>query len=606
MKKRFFSLLVLLSILSACALPSATPTQNPLPPTPNFPPVQSTSATTVSGPADTIFLHGAILTMQEGNPTAQAIAVRGGAILAVGNDSEISALQDSRTQVIDLNGLTLMPGFVDAHSHTLNQRLLDDQDPLPDQQMTIQFGITTEAEFFVDESILNKLKALAEAGELRMRVNVYLLYTNNCGDLMGDWWKAYQPNQQIAPNLFLRGLKIFSDGGSCKAPAMSVEYPGGGKGDLFFSQDQMNQIVAEAQAAGFQVAIHALGDRAVEEAQNAIAFALNGQPNTYRHRIEHNATIRPDLLPRYGEIGIVPIIFGTYSTCIRATGEGKKFKYILGEEYGAWDWPWRALADANPGLPIAWQSDYPIFPTNNPLYHLWGMVTRKEINADGSICNPPDWVKAGALRVEEVLPMMTRNSAYALFFDKEVGTLEAGKFADLVILSDNPLQVESDSIKDMSVLMTMIGGKVEYCATGFESLCPSASPSDVGAGSPVATASASLSDSPASNAIDGNIETIWNSGAGPEQWIQIDLGKPAAIRAIRLHVSQYPEGETTHQLWVGADANNLTLIHKFSGFTRDFDILGFTPSTPLTNIRYIRIVTTKSSSWVAWREIEIK
>jgi len=202
--------------------------------------------------------------------------------------------------------------------------------------------------------------------------------------------------------------------------------------------------------------------------------------------------------------------------------------------------------------------------------------------------------------------MMTRNSAYALFFDKEVGTLEAGKFADLVILSDNPPQVESDSIKDMSVLMTMIGGKVEYCATGFESLCPSASPSDVGTGSPVATASASLSDSPASNAIDGNIETIWNSGAGPEQWIQIDLGKPSTVSAIRLHVSQYPEGETTHQLWVGADANNLTLIHEFSGFTRDFDMLEFAPSTPLTNIRYIRIVTTKSSSWVAWREIEIK
>ncbi len=606
---KMLSYFILLTIMTSCSLPGAepaSPTQNSLPPTPNIPPVSSTGAPTMSGPADILLLNGTILTMDESNPAAQAIAIRGDTILAVGSDSEISNLQDARTQVIDLNGSTLMPGFMDAHNHTFNERLLNGQDPLPDQQTTIQFGITTEAEFFVDESILNKLKALAEAGNLRMRVNAYLLYTNNCGEIIGDWWKAYQPNQQIAPNLYIRGIKIFSDGGSCKAPAMSVDYPGGGKGDLFFTQDQLNQIVAEVQAAGFQAAIHALGDRALEQAQNAIAFALNGQPNTYRHRIEHNATIRPELLPRYSEIGIVPVIFGAYSTCIRTTDESKNFKYILGEEYGAWDWPWRALVDANPGLPIAWQSDYPIFPTNNPLYHLWGMVTRKEVNTDGSICDPPDWVKVGALHVEEALPMMTRNSAYALFFEDEVGTLEAGKFADLVILNDNPLQVESDSLKDISVLMTMIGGNVEYCATGFESLCPSASPSDVGADSPVATASASLSDSPASNAIDGNLETVWNSGAEPEQWIQIDLGNPTTVSAIRLHVAQSPEGETTHQVWLGADANNLTLIHEFRGPTNDSGILEFILPSPITNVQFIKIVTIQSPSWVAWREIEIK
>ncbi len=603
---RLFMLWMFISSLTACNPASTlikvgiTPSTSPSPANPTATPPA------IAERASVIFMNGTILTTDGASAIAQAIALNGDTILAAGDTAEILALSDSQTQIIDLGGLTLMPGFVDAHSHMFNERLLHDQDPLPDQQMAIQFGITTEAEFFVDESILNKLKTLAEANKLRMRVNVYLLYTNNCGDLMGDWWKAYQPNQQVAPNLYIRGLKIFADGGSCKIPAMSVEYPGGGKGDLFFTQDQMNQIVAEAQAAGFQVAIHALGDRAVEEAQNAIAFALNGQPNTYRHRIEHNATIRPELLPRYGEIGIIPVIFGAYSTCIRTTGESKKFKYILGEEYGAWDWPWRALADANPGLPIAWQSDYPIFPTNNPLYHLWGMVTRKQVNEDGSICNPPDWLKAGALRVEKALPMMTRNSAYALFFENEIGTLETGKFADLIILNDNPLQVESDSLKDISVLITMIGGKVEYCASGSESLCPSTSPSDVESGSAIATASTSLPDSPASNVLDGNLETIWNSGSGPEQWIQIDLGKTTTLSAIRLHISQYPEGETTHQIWVGADSNSLTLVHEFSGSTNDSDILEFILPTPLTNIQFVKIITTQSPSWVAWREIEVE
>jgi hypothetical protein len=119
------------------------------------------------------------------------------------------------------------------------------------------------------------------------------------------------------------------------------------------------------------------------------------------------------------------------------------------------------------------------------------------------------------------------------------------------------------------------------------------------------TASASLPDHGPSAAIDGSADTWWSAGSGPEQWIQIDLGKPTTVNGIRLVVSQYPEGETDHQLWAGPDANNLTLVHEFKGLTKDPDTLEFKPSTPLTNIRIIKVVTTQSPSWVAWREIEV-
>ena len=557
------------------------------------------------GPADVIFTDGNILTMDSGNLNGQAIAIHENKILAVGAQEDILKLRGESTVLVSLDGLTLMPGFVDAHSHMFEEQLLADQAALPGQQMAIEHGVTTTAEFYVDQVILNKLKAVADAGKLRMRVNAYLLYTTGCGDLLGDWWKTYQPNQQIAPNLYVRGIKIFADGGSCKIPAMSVEYPGGGMGDLFFTQEQLNQMVADVQEAGFQVAIHALGDRALEQVQNAIAAVLAGRPNTYRHRIEHNATIRPELLPRYAEIGIVPVIFGTYSTCIRTTDESKKFKYVLSEEYGAWDWPWRALVDANPDLPIAWQADYPVFENINPIYNMWGMVTRKQVNADGSICNPPDWLVAGALRIEEILPMMTINSAYALFLEKEIGSLEPGKLADIVVLSGDPLNVESDKLKDLKVLMTMIDGRVEYCAAGFESLCPSASAASTQPTSMIAIASVSLPDSPPANAIDGNPETIWNAGAHPEQWIHIDLGKLTTVSTIRLVISQHPAGETDHQVWGGADVASLTLLHEFKGLTQDLDTLEFKPSAPQTDIRYIKVVTIQSPSWVAWREIEV-
>ena len=119
------------------------------------------------------------------------------------------------------------------------------------------------------------------------------------------------------------------------------------------------------------------------------------------------------------------------------------------------------------------------------------------------------------------------------------------------------------------------------------------------------TASMFLPEAPPASAIDGNTETIWNSGDGPEQWIQLDLGALKTVRAIRLLVSQYPQGESVHQIWVGADLNSLTMIHEFKGATNDSDILEFLPPVPLANVQFIKIVTTESPSWVAWREIEI-
>jgi hypothetical protein len=119
------------------------------------------------------------------------------------------------------------------------------------------------------------------------------------------------------------------------------------------------------------------------------------------------------------------------------------------------------------------------------------------------------------------------------------------------------------------------------------------------------TASSTLPGYPAANAVDGDPDTLWNSGAGPEQWIQIELENPISVRSIRLSVAQQPEGETIHQIWAGAEVSNLALLHEFKGFTSEPGILEFAPPAAWTNIRYIRIVTTHSPSWVAWREIEV-
>ncbi|MGB3904262.1 MAG: amidohydrolase family protein [Anaerolineae bacterium] len=467
-------LLVLAFIAIACGPRPPQPSDTATPPViaehPTSPPETPTAAPSASR-ADVIFHNGAILTMEADQPRARALAIQGVSILAVGSDDEILALAGAETHLIDLQGRALMPGFVDAHSHILASPDHYGTDLEGIQDLALMYGITTLADAGGTPELLERIQALEQESKLRVRTSVYMVYIDNCGDVMGDWYIDYAPTREPGEMLRIGGVKIFTDGGSCNAPAVSFEYPNGvGQGDLYFTQEELDQVVADVQARGYQAAIHALGDRAVEQAQDAIAAALSGQPNTLRHRIEHNAVLRPDLMGRYSEIGIVPLIFGAFPTCAKL-GMPTKFRYAIPVEYQTWEWPWRELLDANPGLPIAWHGDDPPLPPLDPLIDLYGFVTRREIAEDGSICEPSDWLAANAITVEEALRMMTMGSAYALFRDEEVGSLAPGKFADVIILSEDPVTVDPNTIKDIEVLMTMVGGRVEYCAPGYEALC---------------------------------------------------------------------------------------------------------------------------------------
>ena len=106
-------------------------------------------------------------------------------------------------------------------------------------------------------------------------------------------------------------------------------------------------------------------------------------------------------------------------------------------------------------------------------------------------------------------------------------------------------------------------------------------------------------------AVDGDFGTLWNSGGGPMQWIEIDLSTEYTVSEIRLTVSQYPEGRTVHQIKGRSADGQFILLHTFDGITRDGDELVFKPDSPPIRIRFIRIETIVSPSWVAWREIEV-
>lgn len=119
------------------------------------------------------------------------------------------------------------------------------------------------------------------------------------------------------------------------------------------------------------------------------------------------------------------------------------------------------------------------------------------------------------------------------------------------------------------------------------------------------TASAQQSANPAQRAIDGNIATSWIAGNLPVQWLQLDLGQTSSITQVRMNVEQFPAGQTVHEIWGGLQTSSLTLLRTVSGFTQDGQWLETNFSPAAGNVRYLRVVTTTSPSWVAWAEIEV-
>jgi len=125
-------------------------------------------------------------------------------------------------------------------------------------------------------------------------------------------------------------------------------------------------------------------------------------------------------------------------------------------------------------------------------------------------------------------------------------------------------------------------------------------------GKPVSASAAG--EGAAANAVDGSVGTAWLSGSDPPQWIEVDLQQPATIGAVRLVVAQYPaEGATTHRVWTRGpgDGDVYVLRETLGGTTRDGQTLESRAGAPWAGVRFVRVETTQSPSWVAWKEIEV-
>ena len=553
--------------------------------------VAETTTTKPVEAAGLIFTGGPVVTMDPALGTVEAIAIDGAEIVAVGSVDEIARYQGPDTVVIDLEGRTVAPGFVDAHTH-----ILTDMDGLDvGQRLALEHGITTLAEAFTDQERLDTFAAAAESGELRVRTHMYLVRTDNCGVDRGLWYEEYAPGEVLSERLRVAGVKIFSDGGTCGPLGASEPFLDGFEvSDPFHDLPTLTSYIKDAADGGYQVIVHAQGDLAIANVQDAYASVLAGGDNELRHRIDHNAIVTQEIAARYGELGLIPVLFGSSEAC-RPDLPWTDFYKENGEEP-------REILAANPDLIVGWHGDDPWILPIGALPELFSLVTRGAVAEDGTICDPPDWMAGEGVTVEQGLAMMTTGSAYALWQDEVVGSLTPGKLADVLVLSDNPLTVPAGELPEIDVLMTMIGGVAEFCRSGAEAWCPGWT-APVG---PIASASASRSGQGPELVLDGVADggSFWSSGADAPQWIQIDLPEPSTLSAVRFVVFQNPPSDTSHELEV-LIGGEWKPVATFTGFTTTGDVLAWEPSPAMEQVKALRMTTLESLSWPEWYEIEI-
>lgn len=255
--------------------------------------------------------------------------------------------------------------------------------------------------------------------------------------------------------LSLGALKLWLDGGMmARTAALTEPYRVvGGVGQLQDDPEVMTATIVDGHAAGWQLAIHAIGDRAVDLALDALAQAQRRRPRPgARHRIEHCGLVRPDQLDRLAAAGVIPVVQPSF-----LWGYGDDYAEIMGEHRAPWLYRGRSFLDR--GLVIAGSSDRPV-AVGAPLRAIQFMVERR--SSSGLIIGADE-----AIGVDEALAAYTLGGAYACHREQVLGSVSPGKLADLVVLGDDPLQVDVSRIAEIEVLATMVDGDLVHDTAGL-------------------------------------------------------------------------------------------------------------------------------------------
>jgi predicted amidohydrolase YtcJ len=351
--------------------------------------------------------------------------------------------------------------------HEAAMALVDDQAPPPDlaeweaavergQAHLHRLGITAWQDANVSPEMLAAYRVVAEQGRLTGRVVAAMRWRVEAGDAQLTDLVERRRTGTVG-RLRASTVKIFADGVfENRTAAMLAPYldgdgrPGGDRGISMLGPEELARVVTALDGEGFDVHVHAIGDRAVRDTLDAFqaAAAANGRRDA-RHQIAHLQFVHPDDRPRFRRLGVVANAQPFWS-CLDGYMRELTLPFLEPERAG-WQYPWASLRRA--GAVLAFGSDWTV-STADPLAEIEVAVRRvAPDDRDGEPFLPAERVDLPA-----ALDAFTIGSAYALRLEAETGTVTPGKLADLAILDRDPFDPATGPIADARVLATLVEG----------------------------------------------------------------------------------------------------------------------------------------------------
>jgi predicted amidohydrolase YtcJ len=306
-------------------------------------------------------------------------------------------------------------------------------------------GIVGAHDPFVDAITLKAYQDAANSGQFLFRLYAFIL--NQWADSLlqagigrgfgSEWVK-------------IGAIKIFLDGGmSSRTAAVSKPFlspPGAGRGILNFNQSGIEKEIKKFDRAGYQISVHAQGDRALEMLLKAFGrFMTKGNP--LRHQIVHAGNLTESQIDRVDELGLY---IASQANFFSLLGDGfiEAYGPLRSQEL------YRFATLLKRGIKLGFSSDCPVADPN-PLIGVRDAVCRKTGSGQG-------FGLKECITVEQALALYTREAAYFSFEEEERGTLKEGKLADLVVLDRDPRSLPPDEIVNCQVKMTVVSGKIVY------------------------------------------------------------------------------------------------------------------------------------------------
>jgi hypothetical protein len=314
----------------------------------------------------------------------------------------------------------------------------------------VRSGLTSVHDAGADRETLLLYKKLLAENALPLRV--YAM-ADGRGDLLRELL-ARGPEIGLGEGrLTVRSFKVVLDGalGSRGAQLSEPYADAPSQGGLeTMADEELLELIRIAAPRGFQVNAHAIGDRAVRRALDAFEEA-GADARRLRFRVEHASVVDPVDRPRFAKLGVIgsvqPMFAGEYA---------RWSEDRVGPSRASWVLATRSLLDA--GATLALGTDYPASDSGDPVLNLFCAVTRR--GADGTPSagfHPEERIPA-----ETALRLLTAGPAFAAFQEEDLGALSPGRYADLTVLSADPLATPADRLRDLRVRMTVVGGVVVF------------------------------------------------------------------------------------------------------------------------------------------------